>query len=52
LIRLSGKTHEEAYLLLKDMREETYNGVGAWRIQLADEQIIPKALAKIKGLEQ
>jgi hypothetical protein len=29
------------------MREETYNRVGEWRIQLADENIIPKAIEKI-----
>jgi len=45
LLRLNNKlTSEQAYLKLKDIREDTYNGVSDWRIKLAEDLLVPDLL--------
>ena len=39
-LRLSGKSDSEALQGLKNMREDTWNGVGAWRIELAENLLV------------
>ena len=41
LLRLSGMEGAEAFEALKVMREETYNGVGNWRIEIAENALVP-----------
>ena len=40
LLRMDGKDGKEAYETLKVMRQATYDGVGDWRIQLAEKLIL------------
>eukprot|EP00347_Sterkiella_histriomuscorum_P015217 403357863 len=44
LMRMDGKQCKEAYEGLKEMREQTYKGVGNWRITLAETALLPKLL--------
>ena len=49
LLRLNGTGASEAFEGLKVMREETYKGVGDWRIKLAEDELVPyisKQIAK------
>ena len=41
LLRLAGTSAQDAFEGLKTMREETYNGVGEWRIKLAEDELVP-----------
>ena len=41
LLRLDGLERQPAYEALKIMRKATYEGVGDWRIELAEKMIIP-----------
>jgi hypothetical protein len=41
LLRMDGKTPKEAWDSLKLMRKATYEGVGDWRVQLAEKLILP-----------
>ena len=41
LLRMDGKTPKEAWDSLKLMRTATYEGVGDWRVQLAEKLILP-----------
>ena len=47
IMRLSGYSAEEAMGNLKVMREDTWKGVGDWRIELAEKQIYPRVQALI-----
>ena len=40
-LRLGGMEANEAFEALKVMREETYKGVGDWRIKLAEDELVP-----------
>ena len=44
LLRLNGRSPLEAYAELKVMRKATYEGVGDWRIDLAEKLILPPLL--------
>ena len=41
---MDGREGKEAYETLKVMRQATYEGVGDWRIQLAEKLILPSLL--------
>jgi hypothetical protein len=41
---MDGRDGKEAYETLKVMRQATYDGVGDWRIQLAEKLILPSLL--------
>ena len=52
LQRLDGKEPKEAFEGLGQMRKETYQGVGDWRIELAEKSLYPeirKAIEQLKG---
>jgi len=40
LLRWNGSTPEEAFELLKGIREETYKNVADWRIALAEADLV------------
>ena len=40
LMRLSKRSESESMQALKSMREETFKGVGAWRIELAENLLV------------
>ena len=43
LLRLGSQgalSKEQAYLALKTLREDTYSGVGDWRVELAEENLV------------
>ena len=40
LMRLSNRTENESIQALKNMREDTFKGVGAWRIELAENLLV------------
>jgi hypothetical protein len=41
---MDGKGGKEAYETLKVMRQATYEGVGDWRIDLAEKLILPSLI--------
>jgi protein-tyrosine phosphatase len=51
LMRLSGHSDTESLLALKRMREETWKGVGAWRIELAENLLVKFIVIKAKTME-
>ena len=51
LLRLDGKAPREAYETLKLLRQVTYEGVGDWRIQLAETMIL-QGLVEGAGTDQ
>ena len=52
LLRVDGVEPAAAYLALKDIRKETYAGVGEWRIELAEKLIVPRVLKVLAGVAQ
>ena len=52
LLRMSGKSDNESLLGLKNMREETYKGVGAWRIELAENLLVKFIVSKVEALPE
>ena len=49
LSRLQGLDANAAYNGLKTMREATYEGVGEFRIQIAEKEYIPQILEMLKN---
>jgi hypothetical protein len=49
-MRIDGKNEADAYLSLDTMRHETYVGVGKWRVELAEEHIVPNTIEKISKI--
>lgn len=45
-MRLSGLSDSDSLLALKRMREDTWKGVGAWRIELAENLLVKLILVK------
>ena len=44
ILRMSGYSAEESINLLGTMREETKKGVGDWRIEIAERQLLPRLI--------
>jgi len=50
-MRMSGKTENESLNSIKKMREETWKGVGAWRIELAENLLVKFMIVKNDTIE-
>ena len=49
LLRLGGLSAGESFEGLKTMREETYKGVGDWRIKLAEDELVPHIAKQLEN---
>lgn len=45
ILRLNGESKESALEIILKLREETRNGIGDYRVEYAEENIVPKLLA-------
>lgn len=52
LLRAKGYDKSEAMAKLFKLREATYNGVGKGRLRIAEVQIIPMLLKKVKTIKE
>ena len=52
LLRMDGREAKEAYETLKVMRLATYEGVGDWRIALAEKLILPSIMNNVINTEE
>ena len=51
ILGLSGYSAEESRSLLQTIREETHKGVGDWRIELSEKELVPRiqSMIQLKG---